>query len=673
MSSMHSEILEPKDGATLRPRIVVVYQPHSDMTRLLRVAKRKSQTLNLSWEVLFVSTESIFSLARPRQELDESIAALAEQMGAIVTRVKARNRVEAVTRRIQELEQQGVSVYSIKVAEASDGSLRSLFTKDFVEQLRDAVADRYRISTISTNALMPRKWRVQQLFHVNLEEMGKSLLFVLVATFLIYGLDRMAPDVIGRHNPNTALVYIIACAISAGRYGMLAGLTAAVASFLTLNLLFVSPYYNLIIDDRNDALNLALFLIVSVMIALLSSREHGSRLTLMHRLERINSLLKVHRTALSEDTPQAVIERLKKELEYLLGTDVAIFLPSAHEENRLEVVAPRQVEINFGEQSALQTCWEEAKTTGKGTAYQPDYCRWRFEPLTTTKDEIGALGIKIGKQVTIDSNYNQLLAGIADQVALIVERMHLDEISENNRVQVEREKLRSMLLSSVSHDLKTPLASVIGSLGVYRSMGERLPDEQKKTLINTALDEAQRLDSFITNILDMTRIESGQVQLKQEWVRPRDLVTDVQKRLHIRLRNHTLVYKSTVDDFEIHADIVMTGQVIQNLLDNAGKYTPEGSHIEISWGKNEPGEFFLSIRDTGAGIPESYLDKVFDKYARIKKQDSQAAGTGLGLAIAKAVMREQGGNITASNHVDGGAIFTISLPRTRSINQSKVA
>ncbi len=229
----------------------------------------------------------------------------------------------------------------------------------------------------------------------------------------------------------------------------------------------------------------------------------------------------------------------------------------------------------------------------------------------------------------------------------------------------ERGQLHAMLLSSVSHDLKTPLASVIGSLSVCRNLGGRLSDENRQTLIDNALTEALRLDSFITNILDMTRLESGQIVFKAQWSAPHHLIQDIQKRLHARLRQHALaIQPPRIQNLEIRMDAMMTGQILQNILDNACKYTPPGTRIEISWAVDEKSRAVLRVQDFGPGIAPDKLQEIFNKYTRIK-QDMPVAGTGLGLAIAKAVMKAQGGDILASNHPDGGALFTLTFPHWR--------
>jgi two-component system sensor histidine kinase KdpD len=280
--------------------------------------------------------------------------------------------------------------------------------------------------------------------------------------------------------------------------------------------------------------------------------------------------------------------------------------------------------------------------------------------------EIGALGVRPRTRTQLDAWFGRLLTAIADQTAAIIEHIELERSMEATRIREESEKLRSMLLSSVSHDLKTPLASIAGALSIYHKQGKRLTEEKRETLIETALGETERLDNFITNILDMTRLESGKVAFRQDWYDAQNFIHDVMKRLEHRLRQHqVIIYPHPTKEIEVYMDLMMMEQVLQNILDNACKYTPPGTLIEIRCNGEDGKEFFCRVHDHGAGLPADRLDHIFDKYARLQMKDSQVAGTGLGLAICKAIMEAHGGSVTAANHPEGGAVFTLRLPKWR--------
>jgi len=383
------------------------------------------------------------------------------------------------------------------------------------------------------------------------------------------------------------------------------------------------------------------------------------------------ALFTLYRITANAFTRQQALEKLQRTLSRMLEMDVAFFLPSVMKPERIDAAFPTGLSLFDNDCKALDVCWNEMKTTGVAAPFNPG-TDWRFEPMLASSGEVGVLGVRPRHGQSLDPWYGRLLTAIADQTASALEHMELERSMEATRIREEREKLRSMLLSSVSHDLKTPLAGIIGSLSVHNTMGGRLTPERRDALLETALEEAHRLDSFITNILDMTRLESGKIEFHYEWHDVSSIIRQVVKRLQHRLRKYQLVVHSIPENIEVYMDMVMTGQVLQNLLDNACKYTPPGTAIDITSRRNEEG-LFIDVHDHGEGLPSDKLAHVFDKYARIQKEDSQVAGTGLGLAICKSVMEAQGGWITAANHPQGGAIFTICLPRWRKAETVKHA
>lgn len=653
------------------PRIFVILEPYAEIARLVRAARRKAQLQKLSWEVVMIETPQMRRrLDKKQQQYLLGAMTLAEQMGGVVTKLRAPSMIEGIREILKEREEQGVPVYNLKVAEVRRTYPAFWgFHNSLLRQVRRQLGQSYPVSAIPIGMEEPQRQKLLRLFRITIKEIMASLMTVAIATGLIYLITKLESDSLVSARSNKAIIYMIACAIPALRYGFLAGIVSAAASFIAMNMLFVGKKYSLMIDDVNDAANLFLFLMGTTTIAFLGNQEYKHKLSLTKTADRFHSLLRLHRITLNNNTPEEAVKALDDELSAMLGTDIVFFLPSEKDGVTLNTLFRPDIALNEAEEKALLVTWRESKTSGVGAPYHPEGCNWRFEPLVTANDEIGVMGMRITPRTEMDTDTGRLLSGIADQAALILERLKVEQIAEQHLIQAEREKLRSMLLSSVSHDLKTPLASVIGSLSVYRSMRKNLSEEHIETLISTALEEAQRLDSFITNILDMTRLESGQIEMKEEWMNPARLVGDVTRRLRERLRRHEVVCEGDRERLEVSMDVMMTGQVLQNLLDNAVKYTPQETRIDVSWKMDEEG-FRLSVRDRGAGIPEDQLEKIFDKYSRLKRQDSQVAGTGLGLAVARAIMRAQGGEIVASNHSEGGAVFTLVLPRTRQITDT---
>lgn len=233
--------------------------------------------------------------------------------------------------------------------------------------------------------------------------------------------------------------------------------------------------------------------------------------------------------------------------------------------------------------------------------------------------------------------------------------------SNTSSIEAQREQMHRQMLSSVSHDLKTPLASVIGSLEIYLRMQHQLPPEKLHTLLETALHEAYRLDHFVTNILDMAKLENGMVQPRMETCHIRQMLQDCIERMRPSLHHADIQLDTTLPDLVVTTDGSLLGRAVNLLLDNALKHG--GSPAKILLGFKREGDFVvISVRDFGPGIPPDMLNAIFDKYTRLSRQDHQKAGTGLGLAISRTIAALLRGTVTAENMGDQGARFLLSIP-----------
>jgi two-component system sensor histidine kinase KdpD len=256
----------------------------------------------------------------------------------------------------------------------------------------------------------------------------------------------------------------------------------------------------------------------------------------------------------------------------------------------------------------------------------------------------------------------RLLDALIDQGALAIERVHLVEDMDRAKRTIETDRLRAALLTSISHDLKTPLASVLGAASTLRDLGGRFDDSQKAELLATVIDESERLNRFIANLLDMTRLEAGAATPNLSPHDLDDIVGSVLRRASRILAHHRIEIEMGDDLPMVAIDAVLFEQVLFNLLDNAAKYSDAGTAIRIQ-GWRESETVCLQILDEGDGIPPAELGQIFDKFYRVQKGDRVRAGTGLGLAISRGFVESMHGTIVAANRSDrSGAVFTITLP-----------
>jgi two-component system sensor histidine kinase KdpD len=345
----------------------------------------------------------------------------------------------------------------------------------------------------------------------------------------------------------------------------------------------------------------------------------------------------------------------------MLKVRVVLLLP----ENGSIVVKtgyPPEDMLDEADIAAAKWAWQNDRPAGRGSDTLPGAKRL-FLPMRTGRGAIGVVGIdsdKPGPMLTPDER--RLLDALIDQGALAIERVHLVEDMDRVKRNAETDRLRSALLTSISHDLRTPLASVLGAAGTLRDLGGNLNESQKAELLATIIDESERLNRFIANLLDMTKLESGAIAPNVAPHDLREIVGSALRRAGKILSGHAVELELAADLPMLALDAVLFEQVVFNLLDNASKYSSAGARIRIrAW--RDGGTVQLQILDEGEGIPAEDLERIFDKFYRARKGDHVRAGTGLGLAISRGFVEAMHGTIDAANRHDrNGAVFTISLP-----------
>lgn len=657
-------------------QITVCINAHTKTNVLLRAAQNQAQEQGLPWSVLYVETPEHYRIEKEDRARILRFLTHAQALGAEVYHIEHTNVIKAISRFVQDSYQTDTPISKLIVGESSAESFLDYFRTSRVRKLPRHL--RNLPTKVEIIPLANPGSKSGWLDRLPLADFSlNKILFALLSVLIAYGASELLRSSIPQiewkiNSHNIAAFFLLATVFSSLRFGMVAGLVSAVAGFSTINYFYTKPFEKFALLHTGDSLNLTVFLGASLFISFLGGYNRASHLSLVKKEKRSQALYKIHRLASEATERNEALKVLHEELTELLEMDVAFFMPPAVNPNAIELVYPQQVDFNDADRNSLETCWEQVRTTGLGTLFSRK-TNWRFEPLLVPSGEIGVIGLKVPANIRLDASFGRLLTALADQAASILERLELAHMMSESQMREEREKLRAMLLSSVSHDLKTPLASIIGSLSVYKRMkkSDRLVPEIAEELTDTALSEAQRLDSFISNILDMTRIESGDISFQAEWVDPMEPLKSVSKRLKNRLSEHDLQITGPDHDLEIEIDLMMTEQVLQNILDNAAKYSPTGTVIKVICRADRKG-FSYIIQDHGPGIPEENRQSVFDKYERLKQTDTKVAGTGLGLAIAKAIIEKQNGKIDLRNHEAGGAEFTLFFPNVRTKKEEKM-
>jgi two-component system sensor histidine kinase KdpD len=347
-----------------------------------------------------------------------------------------------------------------------------------------------------------------------------------------------------------------------------------------------------------------------------------------------------------------------RNVEEALNARVGLFLP---EGERLDVVAASEgMSLDMKEQAVADWAFRNHHPAGRGTDTLVS-AELICIPLQTPASVLGVMGVRMENDLDYRSpESRRLLDAFATQAAMAMERVQLSRQAEQAQILQARENLERALLNSISHDLRSPLASVTGVLSSLLEEGTHLDERARRELLVTAFGEAERLNRFVGNLLDMTRIEAGAVRLNLEPCDVQDLVGCALAALEPRINTRDVSFRMLPIMPLVPMDLVLMTQVLVNLIDNALKYSPPGSQIEIA-ARTEAPWLVLEVADRGPGVPEQDQARVFDKFYRIPVPEG-AGGTGLGLSICKGMVEAHDGRIRAENRVGGGLKIEIRLP-----------
>lgn len=650
-------------------RVLVCVHTHTKSSTLLRTAIAEARKLDAEVSVLSITLPEKFRNDYDATERLSRTLQLAERMGAEVYQIPDKTVIGGIKKFLKEVENTQSSYTHIFIGQSELSKPFANIKVSLSERILRSLNDRYVVQVIPLLGTVKKNRLSNRYFFskIRLDGIVFALLSVLVALGLSELIHSSVSDVEWRLNThNMTSIFFVACMITSLKFGLFSGLFSILISFLFVNFFYIEPVREFAWAATQNSISTLLFLTSAIVVSFVGAYSRANTSALRIKEKRVQAFYRIYRLATQAKDQATAIKVLHNEIYDLLQTDIVFCLPNPSFKKEVIQQYPRKFDMGENELNALGFAWKELRSTGWGTVNSFG-SHWRFEPITTPYSEIGILGVRIPKDMNLDTSFTRVLNTLVDQTANILERIEITKLIGESKIREEREKLRSMLLSSVSHDLKTPLASIIGSLSVYQSLrnSKRLTPQQARELTDTAFDEAQRLDSFITNILDMTRIESGDIQFDIDWHDPNELLGRVVKRLRQRIKARKIVIQFTQEKCEVRMDSSMTEQVLQNLIDNAAKYSSSDTEIHVKANMKKD-KFVFEIKDFGSGIPKEKLESIFDKYERLKQSDSQVAGTGLGLAICRSIMEKQGGTVIASNH-DNGAIFTVTFPKARPI------
>jgi two-component system sensor histidine kinase KdpD len=463
--------------------------------------------------------------------------------------------------------------------------------------------------------------------------------------------------------PNISMVFLAAVLYSAIRYGLWPSLFASLLSTLLYNVLFLEPRYSLTIADPSNVVALIFLLIVAVLTSELTARLKREAARSKAHAEANAALYAFSRKIAGIGRLDDLAWAAAHQLAAMLDAGALILLPK---DGKLAIAAsyPPEDALGTADIEAATIAWIEGKPAGCGTAVFSDV-PWLFVPMKSARGPVGAIGLRReagNASPMFSASDRQLIDALADQTAIAIERIELAQEMEQARIAAEAERLRVALLGAISHDFRTPLAAIIGSASSLRSLWDRFDAATRTELLDTIREEGERLNRFVGNVLEMTRLEAGRLSVKLEPTDMADLVSATIGEMARTIAHHRIALHAPPDLPPANLDPVLCRHVFVNLIDNAAKFAPAGSRIDIDL-RSAGTEIIAEIADEGPGIPADAVATIFERFVRATAGDRRRAGTGLGLAICRGLVEAMGGRITARNRPGAaGAVFTVTFP-----------
>jgi two-component system sensor histidine kinase KdpD len=636
-------------------RLLVCVSEAPSTAGLIRYARRVADHLRAPWTAIYVETPRTQRLNDAERDRIADFLRLAERLGASTITIPGRNIAEEVLAYAT-----ANNITQIVIGKSDRSRWFEMIHGSVVHELvrKTGQISVHVISADDSEPVPPKSVQT----HPNLEPIRiEPYLGSVVAVAVALGIGLLLKQFIAVQS--ISLLFLTAVLCSAIVWGLWPSLFAAILSMLAYNFFFLPPLYTFTVGDPENVLALFFFLIVAVIVSNLTARTRTQIVTARMRAKTTAELYAFARKVAGIGALDDLLWATAYQISSMLKVRAVLLMP-VKDSDALEVASgyPPEDRLDDADMAAARWTWEHNRAAGRGADTLPGGKRL-FLPLRTGSGPVGVLGIDRetpGPLLTPDER--RLLDALCDQSAVAIERISLAKGLDEARVLAETERLRAALLTSISHDLRTPLASILGAVSSLRSFSDKYSAAEREDLLATLQEEAERLNRFVANLLDMTRLESGAVELKLELIDVAEIIGSALQRAGNVLAGHQVELDIAPALPMLRLDPVLFEQVLFNLLDNAAKYSPAGSKIGVCASRD--GELVeIEIVDEGHGIPPADLERVFDKFYRVQAQDRRRAGTGLGLAICRGFVEVLGGWIVARNRRDrSGAVLTIRMP-----------
>jgi two-component system sensor histidine kinase KdpD len=480
-----------------------------------------------------------------------------------------------------------------------------------------------------------------------------GLLLVVVTDSVLLGMRYI------QELPPVAVTFLLSILVASIRWGLVAGAVTSIGGVVSLTLFFYSPFYTYNAQDRSRFLGILFFLIVALVTSYLAARTRRDAAVAFKRENEIRDLYTFSQRISAANSPAGIFDAMQRHLETLVGRKVLLFdsrgTLEAKSEQLGDVDIPKAVAESAARAAGAEGMRGIVVDDGRGST-------WLVRPVSVNTADFGVIAVELGRRTDAFDDLRTRVVAVINDAASSLERLGLARTIAEARMRAETEQFREALIGSVSHELRTPLASILGASTVLSAAPEIAANARLVSLAVVIHSESERLNAEIQNVLDASRISSDGLQVKLEWSEPSDFVNAALERCRHRLAKHKVEVNMPEELVLLHIDSVLMERALGQIVDNAAKYSPEGSLISLQ-GRREVDNFVLTVTDRGAGLDPNDRALLGQKFFRGKRHAQSSSGLGLGFWIANAfVVANQGTIETASDGADNGMIVRIRLP-----------
>ena len=628
-------------------RLMVAVSPSPLSERLIRWTRRMDYNLEAEWLAIYVESPRLLS-DEDKVRLAHNLE-LARQLGGEVISTTGSNVIESLMRVARQR-----NVTQIVIGKPAHTPLQDLLRGgSYVNRLVRASGDVdvYVVTGDANESSQQVRLPRPQPHSVWHEYMVGTLIIAVVTAINLVTLPFIGYQAVG-------MTDLLAVLLIAAYIGRGPALVAAALSAVTWDILFIPPRFTPIINHLEDVIVLVMYFFIAIFTGNLTAKIRAQQQQARSYAERTLAVYTLARETATAVNMDDVLKTAIDQIGRVFDAEVAIFLRT--NTNHLETQPHPLSTLKINEKEFIVATWvfDNSKPAGRYTETLAA-AEAKYLPLLTPGGTVGVLAVRTRKSERLSIDEEALLDTFTRQVALVIEREMLDEAAEQAAMLRESERLHNTLLNSISHELRTPIATIVGAASSL--LNQNVNVEAEHALLSDIQAAADRLNRLVANLLDMTRLESGRLKLKLEWCDIGDLINVALSSTAKRMVDHRVTLNLASNLPLIQMDFVLMEQALVNLLDNIVSHTPSGTPVDIST-QTDDGTIEIIVADHGTGLPPDDLERVFDKFYRVPR--SKSGGTGLGLSISRGLVNAHGGTIEAANLPEGGAQFTIRLPIT---------